>query len=298
VIPTTTAGLLLFLAAVAPGYTYQRLTERRLERPERSAWLQAVDLLCIGATCTILAIVVMLAIGELLPDEFVNLGRLTGSAGDLRANPWLPARSGLLTLLLSNAIALALALLVIRLAPGATFSHGSVWTSTFVRYQGSEPDGDRRGVTLYVVAQLDDGRSIGGQLLFSERGNDADTRDIALAAPLWVSEPASQTRIPLSYEFVILKDRSISSLWGRRVALPGGATPIAGSKVGQCAQEDRSASESSDADPVDAPKPAGQDACGAPVAARVEEADAKSAGNEVEPEPTQSSIESVRREHG
>lgn len=220
VIPTTTTGLLFFLAAISPGYLYQRLAERRLERGERSAWLQAVDLLCIGATCTLLGVFAVLALGEFLPDIVLGLNRVAVEAGSLINEPWLLARSLLLALLASNLIAVALALSVARIVPRARFGHGSVWTTTLTRYQRPRTDESESRTALYLVAQLNDGRSIGGEFLYAERGNDPDRRDIALAAPLWMSESDSRSKTPLSYEFVILKDRCISSLWGRRIEVP------------------------------------------------------------------------------
>lgn len=226
-IPNTALGLLVFLAAVAPGYLYQRIVETRVLQRQRSAWLEAVGLLCIGAACTTVSTIVILRIGEWQPSAFTNLRTLVANRSALIANPWPAAASVLAILTLSFILALLIAIIARQLSPRSQQRPGTVWSRTFVHYQAMGAGDDKRQRSLFVVAQLTDRRSISGQLLYADQATEPEQRDITLAAPVWITQP-NGPRQRLDFDFVILQNKDISALWGRTLDLPQSQPPGGG----------------------------------------------------------------------
>lgn len=61
-IPSTALELVVFLAALGPGYLYIRVAEQRANRPERSGLVEAVELVVIGAFASTVALLGVLAL--------------------------------------------------------------------------------------------------------------------------------------------------------------------------------------------------------------------------------------------
>lgn len=220
-IPSNSLALLAFLVGIAPGYVYQRVVERRVSRHDRSALLELVDLLCIGAVCTLLGATAILGLATAMPGLFVPLQELVAPGHAVfSTSPWRVASGVLATLALAIVFATISGLLVVRsTASSSIFVPGTAWARTFSRYLG-----DRTGLpsgsgehSLYITAQMTDGRLVGGQLAFSDLAEDPQKRDLALARPLWVSNASGTERTPLRHDFAILPHRDIAIVWGVRV---------------------------------------------------------------------------------
>jgi hypothetical protein len=63
--PKNLLGLLLLVAAFSPGYVYLRFAERWHTRPTRSALLEGVELVSIGALISSLVALAITAIGDI-----------------------------------------------------------------------------------------------------------------------------------------------------------------------------------------------------------------------------------------
>lgn len=61
-IPYTTLGLIVSLAALGPGYLYIRAAEVRSPRPERSGLVEAVELVVIGAFASTLSLIIVVLV--------------------------------------------------------------------------------------------------------------------------------------------------------------------------------------------------------------------------------------------
>jgi len=87
-----------------------------------------------------------------------------------------------------------------------------------------KPNSPTRGATasLYLVLNLRDGRTLGGQLAVGDLGDDPDKRDLTLARPLWIAAKDGDAKLALDYDFVIIPGRDIASLWGIALRPQGG----------------------------------------------------------------------------
>ncbi|GAA3015071.1 DUF6338 family protein [Actinokineospora diospyrosa] len=210
-IPGNALALVVFLVAVAPGYAYQRAVERYIDRKARSPLLEAIDLLCVGALCTVVSAVITVLAGNWLTSVFLRLEDLRTWVGQ---PSWRLVYSIALTLVLASAIAVAVGRIRVRLARAVTeLAPGTVWTSTFREF-GTGGTGGTDRVPLFLVVELADGRAIGGQLLFSELHGEADKRDLALVAPLWSRAAGDTARVAQPHRFVLIPSRDIAVIWG------------------------------------------------------------------------------------
>lgn len=214
-IPSNALALQVFLVAVAPGYVYQRVVERRLSRQQRSGLVEAVDLLCVGAFCSTVAALLALALGEAFRTAFLRLADLAGGVPPLS---WRHVGSLVVVLTASAVIAGLVGVLRVRLAErAAQLDPGTVWTNTFARFARGPVAGGRVAPArpTYLVVQLRDGRTVGGQLAFADVGEDPDKRDLTLAAPLWIASPGSAERHPQPFAYTVVPGKDISLIWGR-----------------------------------------------------------------------------------
>jgi hypothetical protein len=210
VIPNNAMALIALLVTVSPGYVYQRTVERRVIRRSRAGVLELIDMLCIGALCTVLAAIGTVALGRVAPSVFLKISELPQAGQHLG---WRHVASLVSTLALASGLALAFGTFVVSRANRAVSLHGgSVWTATFLRYLARQRGGRR---SVVVVAQLRDGPLIGGQLQFADMREEAENRDIALAKPLFLIQPGSTERQPLGHDFIILPGHDIAWLYGK-----------------------------------------------------------------------------------
>ena len=63
-IPGTLLGALLLAAWLVPGFVFLRVGERRQSRLARSTLIEAVELACVGAVTSVIAVMVILILGR------------------------------------------------------------------------------------------------------------------------------------------------------------------------------------------------------------------------------------------
>lgn len=220
-LPASPTGLLVFLVALAPGYAFVRVVERRAPQTQRSALLEAVDLLCVGALSTSAALLAVLGLGEVVPRALVALPAWTaGGSTYLVANPWKAVGSGALALALSILASAGLGLLTSRGGPGR-LRPGSVWHATF------RPAGSRRNAggggpqpserdfwPPFLAVETKDGRVFEGFVRAFSTDESGQHRELTLQAPLFLQDSARQGRIPLSAGFVVIDGEQIQLISG------------------------------------------------------------------------------------
>jgi hypothetical protein len=214
VIPSTTLGLVVFLAALGPGYVYLRVAERRTARPERSGLVEAVELVVIGALASSLTLLVVVSIADTL------------NAIDVRSLSSAPRRyfdRHTLTVLWLLALALALAYVVAYVAARSMHRHrrptirpgGTSWQTAF---DFGRPTKDH---VVVVNLELRDHRLFAG-ILGGFTVDEQDNREIWLVAPLAVRKgPRAEAQVMVGDEFIIVRESDIVTVTGRY--LPGKA---------------------------------------------------------------------------
>src|SRR5437588_3070987 len=85
-IPGTFLGVAILLGVIAPGYAYLRVAERRGVRPGRSPVLELAELAVSGTIATVASVVVVLFIGSILDNVFVDLAVWARSGSTYVAN--------------------------------------------------------------------------------------------------------------------------------------------------------------------------------------------------------------------
>jgi hypothetical protein len=94
VLPGNLLALVLLLAAVAPGYVYVRVAERYQSRLDRSALVETVELVAIGAACTTVAVLLAVGLEGLVDGVVLDVSRWASQGNAyLRSRPESLARS-------------------------------------------------------------------------------------------------------------------------------------------------------------------------------------------------------------
>lgn len=207
-------GLLLFAASLGPGYVYVRVAEQRHPRVQRSALVEAVEMVSLGGAFSVLSALLVLALGD-------AFHALDASALGLDANAYLfdhPARVlGSLTvfLALSYLGALGAAKLVHRESEAVFKPARHVWQEVFW-WNRSSPTHE----TLTLV-ELRDGRRVAGPLAAFTSELD-ENREIALKAPIYTSGLDGSMEL-LSDDFLTLREADVLYVSGRyRARSPAG----------------------------------------------------------------------------
>lgn len=189
-LPGDVLGLIVILAAVAPGYVFVRAAERYRPRPDRSALLETTEVVAIGAACTTVAVIAVVAVGEVVDGIAVNLAQWSSEgAAYVRSRPYRTIRSAGLVLGGASGLAYLAARFIHRgrppdIIPGVTVRAGVL-----------EPAGrpDRRA---WVAVHLRDGSVVEGYLLAHPTGG-SDVQDLALQKPIARTVPnGPRTLVP------------------------------------------------------------------------------------------------------
>ena len=180
-----------------------------LRRP-RTPLLESIDLLCIGAVCTLVGVVVALAAAEVAPSVLVDIGELARPPSLLS---WRLVASLVLALGVAVGVALGVGRAAVwHLSRNVEIGPGTTWTATVSGYLDADP-ADQPGTarSIFAVARLKDGAHVGGQLARLDVKGDTD---ITLAKPLFVVHPNETARHPLAHDFVVLPGREIALMYG------------------------------------------------------------------------------------
>jgi hypothetical protein len=209
VIPGNWIGLLLLLAALAPGYVFTRVAERRFPRPARSQLLETAELLVIGAACTTVAALIFFGINEVVHGVVIDTATWTKVGNDyLGDHPHLLAQSIGLILIVACGIAAAVAWLANYGRPGDIAPGITVRAGVF------EPAA-RRAKRGWVAVHLRNGSVVEGYLLAYPTG-ESGTHDIALQKPIGLTPPGQPRALVVGVDSVIIAGDEIAMI-GLRV---------------------------------------------------------------------------------
>ena len=206
-IPASLVGLTLFVLAVAPGWVWVRVAEKRQVRPDRSPLLEAAELVVIGVIFTTVAAAVVAGFGN--GNSWIpELRELTARGSTFaQEEPYRTAATAAMVFALSLAAAYGTARFVHRGKEASLVPAGSVWRDVFG--EGGE------GRPIFVSANLVDGRVVDGYLYsYSTDAGGAD-RDLGLQAPIyvWSGEPLERRRAPA--DRTVLRAEQIAAMWVR-----------------------------------------------------------------------------------
>jgi hypothetical protein len=210
VILQTLASLVILAATAAPGRVFESRVDKRKPRHFRSTFAEYVELVMIGATTTLVAVVIVVLLGGALGG--LDLSQLLPHPKQyVDDEPWRVA--------LGAAVALALSFLIAYLAPlliannashteGWSYYDRSIWLRTF------EDDRPKdKGVA--IAARLKAGTDVIGTLT-GFTPVEAEDREMRLQQ-LSVGEPG-KTPVPLTHDaFMVLRESEISFMIGEYV---------------------------------------------------------------------------------
>lgn len=84
-LPTGAVGVLFLFAALSPGFLYHRAVARYRPRDSRSAVVEVVEFATAGALTSIVALVAVLAVGEIIPG-LLTLNNVASNPAALRTH--------------------------------------------------------------------------------------------------------------------------------------------------------------------------------------------------------------------
>lgn len=203
-LPANIAGILILLAAFAPGYAWIKIAETRILRPQRSALLETVELGLVGASATLIATAVVALVDSVLGLGMADLGRWTSEGSDyFEDNP---------TRILATVAAISVisllgtwgaARIAYRQYPPIFGPERSVWTDVLARSGEAASKALQR--SAFLAATLKDGRIIEGFLFSFPAGPTDEVGEVALQAPIFVRQSSTSPRMSLpDIQFLIL----------------------------------------------------------------------------------------------
>lgn len=209
-IPNTPLGLVLFLAALGPGYVYIRIAEQRRPRPDRSGLLEAVELAVIGALASTAALLAVLPIAGLISATSISKLARDPSAY-IHANPVTAVGLTAVVLAVACALAYALATLVHRKDAANVRPGGTSWYDAFWANRPGQED------VVIVTLELRDHRKITGKLRSFTVGLE-ENREIGLAAPIATQAGPGSSPALGGDGFVVVREADVLSVSGHYVA--------------------------------------------------------------------------------
>lgn len=229
--PGSILSVAFLIAAIAPGYLYLRVAERRRSRPTRSALVEMTELAIVGVVSTTISagLVFLLAARWSWP-PLVRLDRwASGGSLYLREEAHRSALTAAAVLLGSFVLAAVLGWFTHRALPKSIDPGGNVW-SLVLRGPGD--------VDVFAGIQLRDGSAIEGYVLaFPEQPGPTD--GIALQAPILINE-GTRREVQRGIDAALVRFEDIASVgtryesrprpparrrWWHRKAPAGSSTP-------------------------------------------------------------------------
>lgn len=206
-IPANLVGLLLFVLVLAPGWLWVRVAERRQVRPDRSALLEATELVVTGVISTAVAAVAVVGVGTAV-GWLPNLHTVTAAGSTyVQDEPYESAVAVAAIFVLSLAGAYGIARLVYQGSEPSLIPAGSVWRDVFG--EGGE------GQPIFVSTTLVDGRIVDGYLYSYSTDPDGGDRDLALQAPIYVWSGDPPQRIHAPADRAVLRAEQMVAMWVR-----------------------------------------------------------------------------------
>lgn len=212
-IPSTTLGLVVAIAALGPGYLFLRVAERRSARPDRSGLIEAVELAAIGAFASTVALLAVMTLADSC--HVISIHTLGQDPTNyLKNHPlrllWLIA----VVLVTAYVIAFIAAHVVYFRQSASIIPAGTAWGVAFRRARLGGPD------LIRATIELRDGRKVEGTLSGATSGAE-ENRELLLDGPIRVvAGPKSETRI-LDEEFMVLREIDVLAITGRYLPARG-----------------------------------------------------------------------------
>lgn len=202
--PETIVGIVVLLAAIAPGFVFIRVVERREPRVERSPLLEAAELALVGGTTTATATLFLLA--STRGDPSVDFRRFLLSPRLYVANR--PATVVLLVLgilVLSYLLAWLLGLVLVRGRPANIHPNLSVWRAAI-------HDSVQSSGGALAAVELDDGRVVSGIVFAYTIDPDVEGRELALRRPLFARTSGVAKPTPVDADYIVIPGDKIRYL--------------------------------------------------------------------------------------
>lgn len=191
------------LLALIPGWVFLKLRERRDAALPRNGLDEVLEIFAVGLSTTGAAVLVWLLVPHsalpclLDPQTFADQGASYLSDHVRRTALTFAAIFGLALL------AAAIAAVVTGWKTKSRFARVTVWTGAFAG------DGDK---LRWIGLHLRDGRHVEGQLLAYPTGDEHERRDIALAAPIYVTDAPDRPRRLVTASRLVLNEVDVKSI--------------------------------------------------------------------------------------
>jgi Family of unknown function (DUF6338) len=223
VIPSTLAGLALFLVLLAPGLAYVLRHERVVPAQQYSAFRETLRVVFVSVICLTITGLLAAGLRWLAPSETPDIGRLVEDPVDAVREHYVQFTVWVLALIIFATLLGALAadprvvrLLhraegtrVVRWFSGSTdtgIRSVSAWYRVFHIFDGNNPG------PVVVGAQMDDGTYVEGRLFsFNATAEEGEDREVLLAAPLYLTTVDGR-RHDLFQQFTVISARRIVRL--------------------------------------------------------------------------------------
>lgn len=197
--PESVVGLLLLFAALAPGFVWVRVAERRTAQPERSTLLETAQLVSVGGLCSLASAALALWVASELGVIDVGAVQRQGATYALLH----PLRA-FVVLAAAAVVALLLAWVAARLAYSGerpSLHPGTTWRQVL----GAEKE--RAAV---ATLGLRSGRIVQGVVIAYEITEPTQPRDLAIGQPIVDVSPITGETSPIAGGALLLSEDEIT----------------------------------------------------------------------------------------
>jgi hypothetical protein len=207
VLPTGAVGVLFLFAALSPGFLYHRAVARYRPRDSRSAVVEVVEFATAGALTSIVALVAVLAVGEIIPG-LLTLNDVASNPAALRTRAWSVVGSSALVLVISFGLAAAAGRFWAGRSAGqrGQLREGSAWAGVLARKQDGKP--------AYLSVELDDGRLLEGVFRSVSVAEEPARDALALRRPIRICPAGGSERVDVDEDFVLIPRSAIKAVHG------------------------------------------------------------------------------------
>ena len=179
--PASVVGVIVFLAAIAPGHLYLRCYERHATRDRRTGLREMAEMASFGALLTVIGALVAVGAAQ-VSTWFYPLRAVFDGANYLRDHPWAAVSSASLILGVSAVGCAVAGSLAGRRSGGgqARTSLGTPWSDVLSSIRDPQ-------IRPYASVETADGHVIEGFVVSVAAGEAPEARDLALRAPIMLT---------------------------------------------------------------------------------------------------------------
>jgi hypothetical protein len=207
VILQTIVSLVILAVTAAPGRVFERRVDERSPRQFRSTFAEYVELIIIGATTTLFAVITVVLLGGLLGE--LDLGDLLNHPPDyVKEEPWRVAIGVVVAILLSFVIADVVPRWRYPKSKSkdkSSYRQHTIWYDAFEKERPTEK-------SVSVSIELQDGLQLSGVLVgFSP--TEGDDRELMLR-PVVMMRPGLEAVALPEDQFILLRENQVKFLLG------------------------------------------------------------------------------------